>query len=79
MILISGVKNINNAKDFCIKIMMLGVGACKMAKKDVIKAVIYIDDVVDKSKKEIYQLFKKAIDKEKVNHFEIQTNDEARW
>tara|TARA_E500000318_G_scaffold108212_3_gene118637 strand:+ start:639 stop:791 length:153 start_codon:yes stop_codon:yes gene_type:complete len=50
-----------------------------MAKKDVIKAVIYIDDVVDKSKKEIYQLFKKAIDKEKVNHFEIQTNDEARW
>ena len=49
MILISGVKNINNVKDFC------------------------------KSKKEIYQLFKKAIDKEKVNHFEIQTNDEARW
>ena len=53
--LMHGEKNLNNVKDFCIKIMMLGVGACKMAKKDVIKAVIYIDDVVDKSKKEIYQ------------------------
>jgi len=32
MILTNGVKNINNVKDFCIKIMMLGVGVWIMSK-----------------------------------------------
>ncbi len=59
--------------------MMLGVGAWKMAKKDVIKAVIYVDDVVEKTHEELYKEFKKAIKKKKINYFEITTNDEARW
>tara|TARA_R100001443_G_scaffold80936_1_gene87862 strand:- start:295 stop:534 length:240 start_codon:yes stop_codon:yes gene_type:complete len=79
MILINGVRNINSVKDSCIKIMMLGVGACKMAKKDMIKAVIYVDDVLEKTHEELYKEFKKAIKKKKINHFEITTNDEARW
>jgi chromosome condensin MukBEF ATPase and DNA-binding subunit MukB len=32
MILTNGVKNINSVKDFCIKIMMLGVGVWIMSK-----------------------------------------------
>tara|TARA_R100000234_G_C4978873_1_gene169771 strand:- start:170 stop:400 length:231 start_codon:yes stop_codon:yes gene_type:complete len=74
-----GENNIKDVKYFYIKIMMLGVGAWKMAKKDVIKAVIYVDDVVEKTHEELYKEFKKAIKKKKINYFEITTNDEARW
>tara|TARA_Y100000114_G_scaffold43833_1_gene39404 strand:+ start:623 stop:778 length:156 start_codon:yes stop_codon:yes gene_type:complete len=46
-----------------------------MAKNDTVKAVIYIDDVMELSHEEIYEKFSKAIKENKINHFEIKTND----
>ena len=40
---------------------------------DTVKAVIYVDNAINLSHEELKKKFKEAIDKDEINHFEIQT------
>ena len=43
---------------------------------DTVKAVIYVDDAINLSQDELKKKFKQAVDKDEINHFEIQTRGE---
>ncbi len=40
---------------------------------DTVKAVIYVDNAINLSQDELKEKFKQAVDKNEINHFEIQT------
>lgn len=41
--------------------------------KDTVKGVVFIDDAINLSHEELKKKFKEAVDKDEINHFEIQT------
>lgn len=43
---------------------------------DAVKGVVFIDDAIDLSHDELKKKFKEAVDKDEINHFEIQTRGE---
>ena len=43
---------------------------------DAVKGVVFIDDAINLSHDELKKKFKEAVDKDKINHFEIQTRGE---
>ena len=45
--------------------------------KDTVKAVVFTDDVIDLSQEELKELFKRALENDSVNHFEIVTGSSA--
>ena len=44
--------------------------------KDTVKGVVFIDDAINLSHDELKKKFKEAVDKDEINHFEIQTRGE---
>ena len=40
---------------------------------DTVKGVVFIDDAINLSYEELKKKFKEAVDKDEINHFEIQT------
>ena len=44
--------------------------------KDAVKGVVFIDDAINLSHDELKKKFKEAVDKDEINHFEIQTRGE---
>ena len=40
---------------------------------DAVKGVVFIDDAINLSHEELKKKFKEAVDKDEINHFEIQT------
>lgn len=42
-------------------------------KKDTVKAVMFIEDAINLSHDELKKKFKKAVDNNEINHFEIKT------
>tara|TARA_Y100001938_G_C8003042_1_gene385792 strand:- start:665 stop:820 length:156 start_codon:yes stop_codon:yes gene_type:complete len=45
--------------------------------KDTVKAVVFADDVIDLNQEELKELFKRALENDLVNHFEIVTGSSA--
>ena len=43
---------------------------------DTVKGVVFIDDAINLSHEELKKKFKEAVDKDEINHFEIQTRGE---
>ena len=43
---------------------------------DAVKGVVFIDDAINLSHEELKKKFKEAVDKNEINHFEIQTRGE---
>jgi hypothetical protein len=41
-----------------------------------VKGVVFIDDAINLSHEELKKKFKEAVDKDEINHFEIQTRGE---
>ena len=41
--------------------------------KETVKGVVFIDDAINLSHDELKKKFKEAVDKDEINHFEIQT------
>lgn len=41
--------------------------------KDTVKGVVFIEDAINLSHDELKKKFKQAVDKDEINHFEIQT------
>ena len=41
--------------------------------KETVKGVVFIDDAINLSHDELKKKFKEAVDKNEINHFEIQT------
>ena len=44
--------------------------------KETVKGVVFIDDAINLSHDELKNKFKEAVDKDEINHFEIQTRGE---
>lgn len=45
--------------------------------KDTVKAVVFADNVIDLNQEELKELFKRALENDSVNHFEIVTGSSA--
>ena len=52
-------------------------GLVSKRKKGTVKAVVFADDVINLTQEELKELFKRALENDSVNHFEIVTGSSA--